>query len=113
MIKNISKYKFWFVTGNQDLYGERALAQVEKNSVEIVEYLNKSGKLPSEILFKGIGADSRSISLGHLLWEKGGLLPLGQPHLRRMKITQKVSLQAITALQWRLYGQEKQRALQC
>ncbi len=61
MIKNISKYKFWFVTGSQDLYGERALAQVEKNSVEIVEYLNKSGKLPSEILFKGIGADSRSI----------------------------------------------------
>ena len=44
--------EIWFVTGSQDLYGEDTLKQVAKDSQQIVEGLNASGKLPVHIVYK-------------------------------------------------------------
>ncbi|MBR6223628.1 MAG: L-arabinose isomerase [Lachnospiraceae bacterium] len=44
-------YKFWFCTGSQDLYGDEVLEHVALHSKEIVDYLNKSGKLPYEVVW--------------------------------------------------------------
>ena len=46
------EYKFWFCTGSQDLYGDECLAHVAEHSKKIVEELNKSGKLPFEVVWK-------------------------------------------------------------
>ncbi len=51
-MKALKKYKFWFLTGSQDLYGDECLKNVASHSAEITEYLNKSGKLPFEIILK-------------------------------------------------------------
>ena len=45
-------YKFWFCTGSQDLYGDECLRKVAEHSVKIVEYLNGSGILPYEVVWK-------------------------------------------------------------
>lgn len=50
----MQNYKFWFVTGSQFLYGPETLAQVEKNSREMVDGLNGSGHLPCKVVLKGI-----------------------------------------------------------
>jgi len=44
----------WFITGSQHLYGEAALQQVAADSVEIVDGLNASKKLPVKITFKPV-----------------------------------------------------------
>lgn len=46
------KYKFWFCTGSQDLYGEECLAHVAEHSRIIVEKLNQSALIPFEIVWK-------------------------------------------------------------
>lgn len=46
------KYQFWFCTGSQDLYGEECLRNVARHSQIIVEELNKSGRLPYEVVLK-------------------------------------------------------------
>lgn len=46
------KYKFWFCTGSQDLYGEECLNKVAEHSKKIVEGLNNSGILPYEVEWK-------------------------------------------------------------
>ena len=46
------KYKFWFCTGSQDLYGDECLRKVAEHSKIIVEELNKSGALPFELVWK-------------------------------------------------------------
>lgn len=46
------KYKFWFCTGSQDLYGEECLAKVAEHSHKIVDALNASGILPYEVIWK-------------------------------------------------------------
>jgi L-arabinose isomerase len=46
--------KFWFITGSQFLYGEEVLAKVEEDSRAMVDGLNGSGLMPSEIIFKGV-----------------------------------------------------------
>ena len=48
----LKKYKFWFLTGSQDLYGDECLRHVAEHSAEIVEHLNKSGRLPFEVILK-------------------------------------------------------------
>ena len=45
-------YKFWFLTGSQDLYGDECLAHVAEHSQIIVEKLNASGALPYELVWK-------------------------------------------------------------
>ena len=51
-MKALKKYKFWFLTGSQDLYGDECLSHVASHSQEIVDYFNKSGKFPFEIVWK-------------------------------------------------------------
>ncbi len=51
MLEN-KKYKFWFATGSQDLYGEECLRKVAEHSAIMVEKLNQSGKLPYEVVLK-------------------------------------------------------------
>lgn len=55
------KYKFWFATGSQDLYGDDCLREVAQHSKEIVDGLNKSGILPFEVVLKPTLIDSASI----------------------------------------------------
>ena len=49
---HMKNYNFCFITGSQFLYGEETLKQVEKNSIEIVEHLNKV--LPFPVVFGGV-----------------------------------------------------------
>lgn len=53
-MKEIFKKKVWFLTGTQDLYGEQTLNQVTKNSVSVVDGINKSGLVPLEVIHKPI-----------------------------------------------------------
>ena len=48
----MKNYKFWFATGSQDRYGDECLAHVAEHSRKIVDYLNESGKLPYEVVWK-------------------------------------------------------------
>ena len=54
-------YKVWFCTGSQDLYGDECLRKVAEHSQIIVEELNKTGKLPFELVFKPVLIDQASI----------------------------------------------------
>lgn len=47
-----NKYKFWFCTGSQDLYGEECLKNVAEHSKKIVEAMNHSNLLPYEVVWK-------------------------------------------------------------
>jgi len=60
MIKS-KNYKFWFATGSQDLYGEECLKEVAVHSQMIVKYLNQSGLLPFEVIWKPTLLESISI----------------------------------------------------
>ena len=51
-METTKKYQFWFCTGSQDLYGDECLSHVAAHSKEIVETLNKSGRLPFEVVWK-------------------------------------------------------------
>ncbi len=51
-MKSQKKYKFWFCTGSQDLYGEVCLKNVAEHSKIIVDKLNSSGVLPYELVWK-------------------------------------------------------------
>ncbi|TVS20735.1 MAG: L-arabinose isomerase [Planctomycetaceae bacterium] len=52
----------WFVTGSQDLYGERALAQVAENSRQVVDAFNSSKTLPIHVVFKPVVTTPESIT---------------------------------------------------
>lgn len=47
----MKKYKFYFLTGAQKLYGEEAVLQVNENSETIVNGLNENPLIPSTIVF--------------------------------------------------------------
>jgi len=55
------RYKFWFATGSQDLYGEECLRVVAEHSAQIVKGLNSSGVLPYEVILKPTLIDNGSI----------------------------------------------------
>ncbi|OZG50646.1 L-arabinose isomerase [Bombiscardovia coagulans] len=44
--------EIWFGVGSQDLYGEDTLRQVAVQSTEIVDELNKTGKIPVKLILK-------------------------------------------------------------
>ncbi len=52
IMNSIKSYKFWFITGSQHLYGDETLKQVAADSAAMVDALNKTGKLPAEIVLK-------------------------------------------------------------
>lgn len=49
---DISNKEVWFITGSQHLYGPETLAQVAKNSVEIVKALDASSSIPVKVVYK-------------------------------------------------------------
>jgi L-arabinose isomerase len=58
---DLSPKEVWLITGSQHLYGEEALRQVAENSRQIVEGLNRSGKLPFAIKFRPVVTTPESI----------------------------------------------------
>src|SRR5688500_17573195 len=46
--------ELWFLTGSQDLYGSDTLKQVARNTQQIAEALDRSGKLPDKVVWKPI-----------------------------------------------------------
>jgi L-arabinose isomerase len=46
--------ELWFLTGSQHLYGEDTLEQVARNSRQIAESLDRSGKLPAKLVCKPV-----------------------------------------------------------
>ncbi len=61
-MSEVANYKFLFITGSQFLYGPEVLKQVEADSREIVDALNKSGKLPYPVEFKTVGVTAENIT---------------------------------------------------
>lgn len=61
-MKTLSDYEVWWVTGAQLLYGGDAVVTVDAHSREMVEGLNKSGKLPVKVVYKGTANSSREVS---------------------------------------------------
>jgi L-arabinose isomerase len=50
----LKKLEIWFVTGSQHLYGEETLRQVAEHSQKIAEALNKSSRIPVQVLFQPV-----------------------------------------------------------
>ena len=46
--------ELWFLTGSQDLYGSETLKEVARNSQQIAEALDRSGKLPAKVVWKPV-----------------------------------------------------------
>ncbi len=53
-MNRLSELEAWFVTGSQHLYGEETLKQVDQNSREIAEALNRSSAIPVKVVFKRV-----------------------------------------------------------
>jgi L-arabinose isomerase len=51
---DFKEMEVWFVTGSQHLYGEAALKKVDQHSLEMVQGLSNSGRLPVNIIFKPV-----------------------------------------------------------
>jgi L-arabinose isomerase len=51
---DLKKLEVWFITGSQDLYGEETLKQVAVDSQQIVKALDKSAKIPVQIVFRPV-----------------------------------------------------------
>jgi L-arabinose isomerase len=51
-MQDLSSYEVWFLTGSQDLYGEKALVQVAEHSREIAAHLDGCGRLPVRVVWK-------------------------------------------------------------
>ena len=54
--------KFWLLVGSQTLYGDEVLATVDNRAKEMTDYLNQSGKLPYEIIYKGTAKSNAEIT---------------------------------------------------
>ncbi len=54
--------KFWLLVGSQTLYGDEVLRTVDARAGEMVRYLNKCGKLPYELIYKGTAKSNEEIS---------------------------------------------------
>ncbi len=54
MITGTKKYEVWFITGSQDLYGEKLLRQVADHSLQITRFLNSQSSIPAKIIFKPV-----------------------------------------------------------
>ena len=53
---------FWLLVGSQTLYGDDVLRKVAERAAEMVEYLNASGKLPYQLIYKGTAKSNAEIS---------------------------------------------------
>ena len=62
MIKEFDNYEVWFVTGAQLLYGGDAVVAVDGHSIVMVAGLNKSGRLPIKVVYKGTANSSKEVA---------------------------------------------------
>ncbi len=60
-MKKLFNLEVWFVTGSQDLYGEKTLEQVDRDSMEIAHDLNMCENIPVKVVFKPVLTTSESI----------------------------------------------------
>ncbi len=54
---NVAEHKtqeIWFLTGSQHLYGEETLKKVARNSQQVAESLDRSGKFPAKVVWKPV-----------------------------------------------------------
>ena len=58
---DLKNKEVWFVTGSQDLYGEKTLQQVAENATEIVKGLNKEEEIPLKVIRKPVMTSPDSI----------------------------------------------------
>ncbi len=59
---NYKNVEIWFVTGAQLLYGGETVQQVDAHSTAMVDGLNRSGRLPYKIVYKGTVNSATEIS---------------------------------------------------
>ncbi len=52
--KDLKSYEVWFITGSQNLYGEKTLQQVDKDSETIAKAFDTSATIPVKIVFKPV-----------------------------------------------------------
>lgn len=52
--KDLKSYEVWFITGSQNLYGEKTLQQVDKDSETIAKAFDASAAIPVKIVFKPV-----------------------------------------------------------
>ena len=60
--KRMIRRNFWLLVGSQTLYGDDVLRTVAERAAEMVEYLNASGKLPYQLIYKGTAKSNAEIS---------------------------------------------------
>jgi L-arabinose isomerase len=60
-MKKFASLEVWFATGSQDLYGEKTLQQVDKDSMEIAQGLNNCEQIPVKVVFKPVLISAESI----------------------------------------------------
>ena len=53
---------FWLLVGSQTLYGDDVLRTVDERAAEMVGFLNASGKLPYELIYKGTAKSNEEIT---------------------------------------------------
>jgi L-arabinose isomerase len=53
-VAELKKQEIWFLTGSQHLYGEETLKKVARNSQQIAESLDRSGKFPAKVVWKPV-----------------------------------------------------------
>ncbi|MDE6268887.1 MAG: L-arabinose isomerase [Muribaculaceae bacterium] len=61
MTNAFDNLEVWWVTGAQLLYGGDAVVAVDAHSKEMVDGLNKSGRLPIKVVYKGTANSSREV----------------------------------------------------
>ncbi|MCL2513243.1 MAG: L-arabinose isomerase [Oscillospiraceae bacterium] len=58
----MNKYKFEFIVGSQELYGDKILSKVNINALSIVSYFNENNLVPCEIKFNSCVTSAAEIT---------------------------------------------------
>ena len=58
---DLKTFEVWFLTGSQDLYGEKTLLEVAEHAKEIANYLSQHENIPVQIVYKPIVKNSEEI----------------------------------------------------
>lgn len=54
MIKTLTEFEVWLVTGSQHLYGPETLAQVGQHAKQIAHFLDQQESIPVQVIFKPV-----------------------------------------------------------
>ena len=60
-MKPMEALEVWFVTGSQDLYGEKALRQVADNANHVAQALDASSTIPVHVVYRPIVTSAEGI----------------------------------------------------